>query len=234
MVIRSRAAAGKNKARGRPPSAALLAQIPTDTIDAVVVDGRTVRGTPFLQLPVGSTTLRAGPQSFFQVHLGMNQRLVSWLAERVAQLQPAALLDLYAGIGNLGLSLAPHVGALTLIESSRFSADDARHNVTVHGVRAEVRTADAHRFQAGDAFFDVALLDPPRMGASGVLSQLSVTRPRAILYVSCDPRALARDLGEAAKVGYTPTELVAFEMFPLTDHVETVAVLTPGGRALSV
>ncbi len=85
---------------------------------------------------------------------------------------------------------------------------------------------DAGKFQAGDAFFDLALLDPPRSGAPGVIGQLALTRPKAIVYVSCEPRSLAKDLGEAARHGYKTDRLEIFDMFPHTRHVEALCVLT--------
>lgn len=232
-VIRSRSAHGQRR-RGTPPSREALRQIPEDTVHAVVVDGHTWRGRPSLALPVAGRTLRAGPGSFFQVHLGMNDQILGWLRERLERLRPAHLLDLYAGIGNLGLTLADTAGGLTLIESARPAVEDARHNARELGVTADIRKGDAHRFEAGDAFYDVAVLDPPRRGAPRTLPQLAVTRPRAILYVACDPHALARDIGALRKASdFAVAELAAFEMFPLSDHLETVALLTPGGRPIA-
>ncbi len=231
-VIRTRAQHGKRR-RGRPPAREALRGIPEDTVDAVVIDGHNWRGKSTLELPVGQRTLRASAGSFFQVHLEMNNRVVSWLRVRLETLRPAHLLDLYAGIGNLGLSLADTAGGLTLIESSRSAIEDARHNARTLGVRADIRKGDAHRFQAGDAFFDVALLDPPRRGAPTVLPQLALTRPRAIVYVACDPHALARDLSALRRASdYRIAELAVFEMFPWSEHVETVALLTRGGSPL--
>ena len=74
------------------------------------------------------------------------------------------------------------------------------------------------------------MLDPPRRGAPGVLEQLALTRPRAIVYVSCDPRSLSRDLHPVLSGGrYDIASLRVFEMFPLSRHAETVCVLTPDG-----
>mgnify|MGYP003884183271 CR=1 FL=1 len=231
-VIRSRSAHGR-KRKGRAPSHKAVAAIPEDTVAAVVVDGKRVRGEAALELPVSGHLLRASPGSFFQVHLGMNQQVLDWLAPRVAGLSPVHLLDLYAGIGNLGLTLAPETPGRTLIESSRSAVEDARTNAVRLGRAADIRKADAHRFQAGDAFFDVAVLDPPRRGAGKVVEQLALTRPRAIFYVACDPRALARDLTLLERSGYRAHEVAAFEMFPHSHHLETVAVVTPGGRPLA-
>jgi 23S rRNA (uracil1939-C5)-methyltransferase len=88
----------------------------------------------------------------------------------------------------------------------------------------QVRT-DAGRLRAGDHFFDVALLDPPRAGAPGVISQLVLTRPRALVYVSCHAPSLARDLKEASAAGYRIRDLSVFDMFPQTPHCEMLCVL---------
>jgi len=232
MVIRSKSSYGKRR-RGRPPTRDALHAIPEDTIDGVVVDGRSWRGQGTLSLSVAGHNLRASAGSFFQVHAGMNNLLNDWLRTRLTALAPERLLDLYAGIGNLGLTLADTTGGVTLIESSRSAVEDARHNASaLHlSVPIEIRKGDAHRFQAGDAFFDVALLDPPRRGAGHMIAELAVTRPKAIIYVACDPRSLARDVGILAKRSdYAIAELAAFEMFPWSSHMETVAVLTPKGR----
>lgn len=231
-IIRSRSLHGKRR-KGRPPARAAVAQIPEETVSAVVVDGKRVRGNPALDLSVSGHRLRASPGSFFQVNAGVNQQILDWLAPRLTALAPVHLLDLYAGIGNLGLTLAPQTAGLTLIESSRSAVEDARVNAARLGRTADVRKADAHRFQAGDAFFDVAVLDPPRRGAGKVVEQLTVTRPRAIVYVACDPRALARDLTLLGRHGYVPAELAAFEMFPHTAHLETIAVITPNGAPIA-
>jgi tRNA/tmRNA/rRNA uracil-C5-methylase (TrmA/RlmC/RlmD family) len=231
-VIRTRSHHGKRR-RGRPPAKEALREIPKDTVDAVVVDGHTWRGKSTLQLPVAHQTLRASAGSFFQVHLEMNNRIVSWIRARLETLRPAHLLDLYSGIGNLGLSLADTSGGLTLIESSRSAVEDARHNAQNLEISADIRRGDAHRFQAGDAFFDAVLLDPPRRGAPQVLPQLALTRPRAMVYVACDPHALARDVSALRRAGdYRIAELAIFEMFPWSEHVETVALLTRGGAPL--
>jgi 23S rRNA (uracil1939-C5)-methyltransferase len=78
--------------------------------------------------------------------------------------------------------------------------------------------------KAGEHFFDVAVLDPPRAGAPGVLERLLVTRPRAVVYLSCEPTTLARDLGAVVRAGYRITEAIPWEMFPGSDHVETLVL----------
>lgn len=192
----------------------------------VALDGKAIAGDAVLHPRVQGVRLHVGPASFFQVNLDVNASLVAHVIEQAAAAEPERVVDLYAGVGNIGLPLARATGAgVVLVESHPQAAADARKAARAAGIDAEMRTADADRFQAGDAFFDVAVLDPPRAGARGVLSQLVVTRPRRIVYVSCNASALARDLREARAAGYTPCHVAVFDMFPQTPHVETVCVL---------
>jgi 23S rRNA (uracil1939-C5)-methyltransferase len=107
------------------------------------------------------------------------------------------------------------------VEQDRSSTADARVNCR----GAEIVVADAGKLKAGAHFFDVAILDPPRAGAPGVIPRLLVTRPRALLYVSCEPTTLARDIAPAVAGGYRVSRVQPYDMFPGTDHVETFVVL---------
>ncbi len=226
---RSGAGARNRRNRGVPPQVRdLLTPLP-DAIPAlsgVALDGKVVAGDAVLHPTVGGVRLHVGPASFFQVNLDVNALLVDHVIEQVAAVGPEQVVDLYAGVGNIGLPLARATGAgVLLVESHPQAAADARKAARGAELSAEVRAADADRYRAGDAFFDVAVLDPPRAGARGVLAQLTVTGPRRIVYVSCNASALARDLREARSAGYTPLHVAVFDMFPQTPHVETVCVL---------
>jgi 23S rRNA (uracil1939-C5)-methyltransferase len=173
---------------------------------------------------VSDVRLHIGPASFFQVNPDVNAALVQAVVAACAGAKQ--VVDLYAGVGNLGLPIAKATGAaVLLVESHPQAAADARKAARANGISAEVRTADADAFRAGDAWFDVAVLDPPRIGAPGVLAQLAITRPRRIIYVSCNPKALARDLRALRDAGYSQEHTSVFDMFPQTDHIETMCIL---------
>lgn len=195
--------------------------LPEGLGDHVTVGPRRLRGDVRLHV----LGLRVSPTAFYQVHLEMNERVVADVDAWLTDLAPARLLDLYAGIGNLSARAVRRGVAATLIESDPVSAADARHNLP----DAEVRTADAGRYEAGSTFFDVAVLDPPRAGAPGLLPRLALTRPRAILYLSCEPTTLARDVATLLPLGYALALVQPYDMFPGTDHVETLVVLTRRG-----
>lgn len=197
----------------RPAALERLAAV----LPALAVGGRRIQGDTRLVVD----GLRISHGSFFQVNLEVNRLLVEHVDRWLAELVPARLLDLYAGVGNLSARAVRRGVPATLVESDPSSSADAAFNLP----GAEVRKADAGRFTPGSAFFDVALLDPPRAGAPGLLPKLAVTRPRALLYVSCDPVTLARDLGTLLPLGYRVAELTPYDMFPGTDHVESFAVV---------
>jgi 23S rRNA (uracil1939-C5)-methyltransferase len=218
---RNRGASAETKARLQ----ALVGAVPG--LDGVSLDGRGIAGQTVLHPTVAGIRLHVGPASFFQVNLEVNEALVGAVVAAVSEAAPTAIADLYSGVGNLSLPMAAATGArMTLVESHPQATADARKAARAHGIEVDARAADADRFQAGDAFFDVAVLDPPRAGAKGVLSQLAVTRPRRIVYVSCHAPALARDVREATAAGYRVEHLAVFDMFPQTPHVETLCVLT--------
>ncbi len=188
-------------------------------VDLAVLD-RKVRGNPTLLVD----GLRVSPGSFYQVNLELNRLVVARIDTILQELAPARVLDLYGGVGNLSVAAARRGVPVTLVESSQVAVADARHNLA--GTGAIVVKADAGRVRAGDHVADVVLLDPPRAGAPGLLQELALGRPRAIVYLSCDPVSLARDL--AGVPGYRIDLVQPWEMFPGTEHVETLVVLTRG------
>ncbi|WP_035748968.1 class I SAM-dependent RNA methyltransferase [Arthrobacter sp. 35W] len=146
----------------------------------------------------------------------------------------AGVADLYAGAGLFTAPLADAVGetgTVLSVEGSAGTSRDARKNlhaapqVSITQGRVERVLSDARRS------FDAVVLDPPRAGAGkAVVRQLAATGPRAIAYVSCDPASFARDLSYFRNNGWELAALRAFDLYPHTHHLETVALLTPGER----
>lgn len=194
------------------------AATPCEGIDDLWAAGAVVRGNPTLRID----GLQISPGAFSQVNLEVNRLLVAAVDAELVRLKPEALLDLYGGVGNLSVAAARRSTMMTLVETSRIAALDAKANLA--GTRATVVAADAGRIKVGVHIFDVAIVDPPRAGAQGVLSILALTRPRAILYVSCDPHTLARDIS-SIKDGYFVSKLSLFDMFPGAEHIESLCVL---------
>jgi tRNA/tmRNA/rRNA uracil-C5-methylase (TrmA/RlmC/RlmD family) len=193
-------------------------------------EGKAVEGDSTLTLQVNDLELKVSAGSFYQVNLELNALLVQAVVDEVLARDPQHVLDLFAGIGNLSLPIAKTGVPCTLVERGGSSARDARANARRLGLDIAVQTGDANRFEPGSVAFDVAVFDPPRAGAAQAMRAVLVTRPRAIVYVSCNPRTLGRDLRPALNAGYRLTRFTGFDMFPGTDHVEALAVLDRAPR----
>ena len=194
-------------------------------LSGITLDARTVQGDTRLDLEVCGIRHRLSAGSFFQVNLEINELLVETVVELVAASDPAAIIDLYSGAGNLSLPLSARGFPTALVEQAPSSVADATASIRRHGLSATVRRGDAGKLRGGDIFFDVALLDPPRAGAPGLIPELLLTRPRLLVYVSCNPQTLARDIAPARDAGYEIERLEVFDMFPHTEHIETLCVL---------
>jgi len=194
-------------------------------LQGIALEGKGLLGNPRTTLSVAGIEHRLGPSTFFQINLEVNAEIVARVVAAVQAAEVSTVLDLYAGAGNLSMPLAQAGLRIIQIESSPRAVADGRRTAKALGLEVDIRQGDAGAFQAGDAFFDAVILDPPRAGAPGVMSQLLVTRPALIVLVSCNPRALGRDLRPALEAGYTVSCLEGFDMFPHTDHLEALAIL---------
>lgn len=196
---------------------------------AVTVDGRAVQGHG-LRVDVAGRRFEVAAGGFWQVHVQAPE--VLWDAVR-SGLQPVAgerVADLYAGAGLFAGLLGDAVGStgsvLAVEASTRACADAARNTADQPWVR--VRTEEVTPALVRRLDVDLVVLDPPRAGAGlEVTAALTALRPRALAYVSCDPATLARDLRVLRDGGWEIASLRAFDLFPQTEHVELVAVLTP-------
>ncbi len=167
---------------------------------------------------------------FWQVHPGAPETLVAAVLEMLAPQPGETALDLYAGVGIFAHFLAEAVGdarRVTAIEGDPLATAHALSNTP--GLKATAGDVAAVLTSSYDAPFDLVVLDPPREGAKRkVVEQVVDRHPRAIAYVACDPAALARDVAIFAEHGYGLTSLRAFDLFPMTSHVEVVALLSKG------
>lgn len=166
-------------------------------------------------------TQRAG--SFTQVNPAANRLLVQSVVTMATPETRA--LDLFCGAGNLSLPLACAGLAVLGVDRDRDAIADARASGAAAGLaslRFEAIAADAFLRQQGLAGADLVVLDPPRGGATSTVAQLARLRPRRIVYVSCDPATLARDVRLLGAAGYAIARVQAVDLFPQTAHVEVV------------
>jgi 23S rRNA (uracil1939-C5)-methyltransferase len=215
----------KTRDRHKPKAARWIAEL-EDLEVPIALNGRGVRGDATTRLSVAGVEHWLSPATFYQVNLEVNERLVSDVINIVEDAKPNAILDLFSGAGNLSMPLAVRGHRVTMMEAHPTATRDGRKTAERLKLSVDIRTVKAESYQAGDAFFDVAIIDPPRKGAGSVIEQVLLTRPRCVVMVSCNPRALAADLKRARKCGYTMPSVHLYEMFPHSDHVEAMGVLS--------
>jgi len=178
-------------------------------------------------------TFRVAAPSFFQVNVPQAEELCRKILKHVAPLGDEVLLDLYSGVGMISLLMAPFVQQVTAVESDATAVEDARVNAQEQDVRnVEFICDDVNRAVNRVASADIVILDPPRKGCpADTLRRIATLRPRRIIYVSCNPATLARDLATLEQSGYVTHEVEPVDMFPQTFHVEVIARLGPLGSA---
>jgi 23S rRNA (uracil1939-C5)-methyltransferase len=175
---------------------------------------------------VSGRSLRISATSFFQVNTSQVEQLLAAVT-RYADLQgDEVLLDLYCGVGTFGLSLSDSVAKVIGIDTSDSAIDDARYNSQgTTNVRFLQGTVE-ELLPSLEESIDLAIVDPPRQGLSkAALAAIVGHAPPKVIYVSCDPATLARDIDRMVQSGYEPLEVQPVDMFPQTYHAETVALL---------
>jgi 23S rRNA (uracil1939-C5)-methyltransferase len=187
-----------------------------------------LRGDPHVDATVHGLRLRAHVLSFFQA----NRFLVDALVQEVLERTPpgGSVLDLYAGVGLFGLPLGRRAEEVRGLELNPNAVEDASVNAKVAGMaHVRVHQGDVREVGSWPARPDErVVLDPPRAGAGPeVVRMVAARRPASIVYVSCDPPTLGRDLKLFASEGYAPRSMAAFDLFPDTFHLETVVQLGP-------
>ena len=187
--------------------------------------GELLTGSQIVTQHVGGRAYRVRADGFWQVHPGAAETLTAAVLDGLNPKAGEHVADLYCGCGLFAGALVDAGCRVTGIEASRSAIELAKLNVPqarFHAMRVD---------KAGSRLAkktDLIVLDPPRTGAgAGVVRQLAGLEPTGIAYVACDPAALARDLATFATCGYRLESLRAFDLFPMTHHMECVAVLRP-------
>lgn len=192
----------------------------------VASSGIAVNGAPkVVRERVGQLEFQVDADGFWQVHTTAAATLTAAVIEALEPHDGESALDLYCGVGLFAGALVEAGVTVVGIEGNRKAAAHARANVP----RGVFHAGDvAKELQRQTPSADLVVLDPPRSGAGErVVSQIAALSPRAIAYVACDPASLARDLGWFAQRGYQLAQLRAFDLFPMTHHVECVALIQP-------
>jgi tRNA/tmRNA/rRNA uracil-C5-methylase (TrmA/RlmC/RlmD family) len=217
----------------------LLRAKPRAALDPGAVDAAAEHLPPEVHWNTDSTTLqwrdhlfRVMPESFIQVNQAQAAVLYGAALDALGDVHGARVVDGYAGIGVLSTGIAETAGEVVCIEENPVAVHLGRLNARMNGVDARLRyvcapVEKALAEVAAEAPLDAVVLDPPRAGCEGgVTGWLALAGPPRVVYVSCDPATLARDLHVLATSGpYTVASLDVVDMFPQTHHVECVVAL---------
>ena len=192
----------------------------------------TLFGPGYIEDTLCGLNFRLSPRSFYQVNHHQAQRLYRAAIEQAGITKSDTVLDLYCGVGTITLAMAGAAGKVIGVEVIPQAVEDARDNARRNGIEnAEFFCGDAGQaaleLQKNGVKADVAIVDPPRKGLNAdTIEALTRMAPRRIVYVSCDPATLARDVALLKERGYTLKNAMAADLFPRCAHVETIVCLT--------
>ena len=192
----------------------------------------TLYGPGYIEDVLCGLRFRLSPRSFYQVNRDQAERLYETAMEKAQLTGTETVLDLYCGTGTITLALSRHAKQVIGVEIIPAAIVDAKENALRNGVKnAEFFCADAaqaaKKFAEEGTKPDVIVVDPPRKGLDQqVIDAMVQMAPARIVYVSCDPATLARDLKRLEEQGYQTMEAEALDMFPRCHHVETVVLLS--------
>ena len=175
--------------------------------------------------------LQFQPGDFIQVNAAVNQKMIATAIQWLALTPQDQVLDLFCGIGNFSLPVAQKAGKVVGVEGVEEMVKRAANNVALNALdnctfyRADLSkdlTATSWYKDSYQQGFNKIILDPPRSGAADIIPQLQKHQAEKILYISCNPAALARDAQLLIRQGYTATRFCVMDMFPQTSHVESM------------
>ena len=213
-----------------PEIASIILNVNQQDTNVILDDtNRVICGNECITDILGDHTFTISPRSFYQINPVQAEALYRTVLEYAGLHGPEIVVDLFCGIGTISLFLAPHAKMVYGIDIVEDAIHDARNNAAVNGVenaeflQGEVAQILPLLIEQGITP-DVVVVDPPRKGCDAkLLETLIQMRPTRMVYVSCHPKTLVRDLCFLAENGFNVTEIQPVDMFPHTTHVECVA-----------
>lgn len=194
-------------------------------------ENRTLWGEEAIEDTIGAVKYRISPHSFFQVNPEMTRQMYDKVAELAGLTGSEHVLDLYCGAGSIALYLAGRAGFVTGVEIVPEAIGDANYNKALNGisnVEFILGRAEDHieELMTQGKIPDLVIVDPPRKGCDeSLLAAIGASAIQRMIYVSCDPATLARDVKFLAAHGFEPRVIQPYDNFPQTHHIETVVQL---------
>ena len=223
-----------NALLGRHPEITTIVQNVNNKRTSLVLgeQSRTLYGKGYIEEELCGFRFRISPKAFYQINPTQTEVLYKKAIEYAELSGTERVLDAYCGTGTIGIFASAQAKKVTGVELNPDAIRDARINAKLNDVKnIEFFCADAGKFMVEaancGAEYDVVIMDPPRAGASlEFLHSLVTLAPKKVVYISCNPETQARDLSFLTRKGYKVRRIQPVDMFPHTEHVETVVLLT--------
>jgi 23S rRNA (uracil1939-C5)-methyltransferase len=218
----------------RHPEITTIVQNINNKFTSLVLGEKTITlyGDGYIEDSILDCTFRISPRSFYQVNPVMTTKLYSKAIEYMGLSGKETVIDTYCGTGTIGILASKNAGKVIGVELNADAVRDAKFNAKRNNIKnIEFYTADASDFmvemaKAGKKA-DVVIMDPPRAGSDRrFINAVATLAPEKIVYISCNPETLERDLTYFARKGYYAHRIQPVDMFPHTNHVEAVALLS--------
>lgn len=220
--------------REKHPEITTIIQNVNDRGTSMVLGDRekTLYGKGYIEDVLCGCTFRISSKSFYQINPVQTEVLYGKAIEAAGLTGKETVIDAYCGIGTIGIIASKKASKVIGVELNKDAVHDAKENAKRNGItNIQFYNNDAGRFMVNMASqgesVDVVLMDPPRSGSTEeFIDSLAVMKPKRVVYVSCNPVTLERDLGWFEKRGYVAKEAWGVDLFPQTEHVECVCLLT--------
>ncbi len=189
-------------------------------------------GSGYIEENLGGFRFRISPKAFYQINPVQTQVLYGKAVEFADLKGNETVVDAYCGTGTIGIFMSKNAGKVIGVELNSDAVNDAKYNAKLNGVKnIEFYNADAGKFMVEMAELkmkaDVVVTDPPRAGCSmEFLKSVLRLSPEKVVYISCNPKTLARDLRTLMNGGYKVKKIQPVDMFPFTEHIECVCLLS--------
>ena len=194
--------------------------------DVLIVNGELFSKTSFIFTNIGDVKYRLSSESFFQINCDLTKLLYDKVLEYVKKIKPDTVLDLYCGTGSIGIYVAKYCNNIVGVDYNRSNIEDAIYNASLNKVSNARFICDrVENVIDKIKVFDLMIVDPPRSGLDNHTRDIILnSKSKYIIYVSCDPITLVRDL-KILKNKYNIIEITPFNMFPRTYHCESITIL---------
>lgn len=198
-----------------------------DKVDVLIINDKVITKKDYINSIIGNKKYKVSKDSFFQVNKVITEKIYNEVRNQIIKNKSKNILDLYCGTGTIGIYVADVVNKVIGIEVVESAIKDAKYNKKVNNVDnvSFIQGKVENEIDSIKENIDTVILDPPRNGLhKNVIKVLKKINPKTIIYVSCDPMTMARDINEL-KTNYELNLIKPFDMFPNTYHVECISIL---------